>query len=85
VLFAKNVAPLAPRDTRVGFVTIVVAIGGILAAAILAVGAVLRSREKGSMRLKMLDVRRAKGQAVFPPPGPGSAVLGDEVKPPPGA
>ena len=83
MIFAKTlrivVKPTNMADPRGPFLLIVLGIGVVLAAVIVVVGVVSRKHSSGSMRLRMVQVRKEKGKELFPKPNPEKQILGDEI------
>ena len=86
LLMAKTIrtapAPENLGDPRGPFIFIVLGLGVALAIVVLVVGIVSRKHSSGSMRMRMRDVRKAKGEEIFPKPNPDNQILGDELPKP---
>ena len=75
----KAAAPENLGDLRGPFIFIVLSIGVVIAGVVVAAGVISRKYSSGSLRLKMMAVRKAKGEGIFPKPNPEKQVLGDEI------
>jgi len=82
VLFARTLELSRPpqyTDTRSAFAFVVGLMAVIVVTIVLVAGIMSRKYGSGSLRMKMLRLKKEKGIEVFPKPDPEKQVLGDEV------